>query len=373
MSLPSFMNATVIDNGKAVIKTVPLPQLDDEYILIKTKAVAGNPADWKLVKSDLGISSNGSVVGIDAAGEIVKLGPKVDANKFHLGDYIYGFVTGGSQRRPDNGAFAEYVALDSKIAFPVKNGLSGKNSIPEGPVDSLEAGASIPCSWLTAGATLFYHMGLKMEWEPKQVQIKGTVLIWGGATALSLATLQLFQKFNAFDKVVVVASKKHEAKLMKLGATEVFDYHDVDVIDKIKSKYSDLVWLLDCVSTPDTLNQVYQCAPTDCKSTVFNYMGLTVDAIKPELRNENITVDSTNIYTCLGFDVILGEYTVKADPKYREVVIKFVEFVSDKLIDGSLSHIPIKVYKNGLESTIRIMEDLENGKNSGEKLVATFN
>ncbi|CAL9733648.1 hypothetical protein MOSE0_B05908 [Monosporozyma servazzii] len=373
MSLPTSMKATVIDNGKAVIKSVPLPQLDDEYILIKTKAVAGNPADWKHVK--FGLGPNGAVVGVDAAGEIVKLGSKVDTNKFHLGDYVYGFIHGSSHRRPDNGAFAEYVALDPKIAFHVKNGLSGESYIQEGPVDSLEAGASITSSWLTAGATLFYHMGLKMEWEPKQVQIDGTILIWGGATALSLAILQLLPKINAVDKVVVVASKKHEAKLMKLGVTEVFDYHDADVIDQIKTKYTDLVWLLDCVSTPETFNQVYQCAPTHLKSTVINYMGFTRDTIKPELRQQkDVTFDDTNLYTCFGFDVTLGEkWFVKADPKYRKVIIKFVEFVSDKLVDGSLNHIPIKVYKNGLESTIQIMEDLENGKNSGEKLVATFN
>lgn len=50
-----------------------------------------------------------------------------------------------------------------------------------------------------------------------------------------------------------------------------------------------------------------------------------------------------------------------------------MESVSDNLVDGSLSHIPIKVFKNWLESTIQIMEDLENGKNSCEKLVATIN
>lgn len=372
MSLPTSMNATVIDNGKAIIKSVPLPQLDDEYVLIKTKAVAGNPTDWKHVT--FGLGPNGSVVGVDAAGEIVKLGSKVDTNKFHLGDFVYGFVHGSSHRRPDNGAFAEYVALDSKIAFTIKNGITGKDSIPEGPVDCLEAGATIPCSWMTAGATLFYHMGLKMEWEPKDVQRKGTVLIWGGATALAQAILQLLQKFNGYERVIVVASKKHEAELKGYGVTEVFDYHDTDVINQIKSKYTDLVWLLDCVSTPDTFNQLYQCAPRDTKSTIFNYVGLNLDAIKPELRHDNISFDDTMIYSCLGFEVNLGGNMIfPANPEYRQVVIKFVELINDKLNNGPLQHIPIKVYKNGLESTIQIMEDIKTGKNSGEKLVATFN
>lgn len=371
MSLPTTMKATVIDNGNAVIKSVALPQLDDEYILIKTKAIAGNPTDWKHVQYALG--PNGAVIGVDAAGEIVKLGPKVDTSKFHVGDYVYGFIHGSSHRRPDNGAFAEYSALDSKLTFTLNKGISGKDSLPAGPVNSLEAGATIPCSWLTAGATLFYHIGLQMEWKPKDIQRKGTILIWGGATALGQAILQLLKHFNAFEKVIVVASKKHETKLKGYGATEVFDYHDSDVIDQIKNKYKDLVWLLDCVSTPATYNQVYQCAPTDTKSTVFNYTSLGIDTIDPELRNENISLDDTMIYSCLGFEVKLGGFAFPANQEYRNVVVKFVEYINDKLNNGPLEHIPIKIYKNGLESTLEIMKDLESSKNSGEKLVATFN
>lgn len=372
MSLPTKMQAVVIDNGKVVIKTVPLPQLDDEYILIQTKAVAGNPTDWKHVRYAFG--PNGSIVGVDVAGEIVKLGSKVDTNKYHLGDYVYGFVHGSCHRRPDNGAFADYVALDSKVTFTIKKGLCHKDNIPEGPVDCLEAGASIPCSWLTAGATLFYHMGLEMVWEPKKVQRKETVLIWGGATALAQAILQLFKYCNAFENVIVVASKKHEQKLKEYGVSEVFDYHDVDVIDQIKSKFKDIAWLLDCVSTPETFNQLYQCAPIDHKCTIFNYTGLNIDTIKPELRHGNVTFDDTMIYSCFGYECKLGQdWVFPANQKYRDIVVKFVEFINDKLNNGPLQHMPIKVYKDGLKSTIQIMDDIENGRNSGEKLVAIFN
>lgn len=33
--------------GKAVIDTVPVPKLRDDYLIVKVKAVALNPTDWK--------------------------------------------------------------------------------------------------------------------------------------------------------------------------------------------------------------------------------------------------------------------------------------------------------------------------------------
>lgn len=367
MALPPTMKATVIDQGTAIIKTVPLPHLEDGYILIRTRAVAGNPTDWKHAKFSLG--PQGSILGVDAAGEIVALGNNVDLSKFHIGDYVYGFVKGGSHRTPDNGAFAQYTALDSKLTFTLKNGLSNQDFIPEGPVDSLEAGASIPCSWLTAGATVFYHMGLRMEQEPTQVQKNGTILIWGGATALGQAILQLLQHFNGFERVIVVASKKHGKKLKNYGATEVFDYHDSDIVQQIKSGYHDITWLIDCVSSPETFNQLYRCAPTDTKSIIFNYSAMDGNSIKPELRHGNVTFDRTMIYAAFGYEVQLGQMVFPVNQEYRKVIINYVEFINNKLATGLLQHIPIKVYKNGFNATIQIMEDLKNGKSSGEKLV----
>ncbi|SMN22760.1 similar to Saccharomyces cerevisiae YLR460C Member of the quinone oxidoreductase family, up-regulated in response to the fungicide mancozeb [Maudiozyma saulgeensis] len=375
MSLPTSMNAVVIKGTTAVLKTdVPLPKLRDGNLLLKTMAVAGNPVDWKSVHLKFG--SEGSIVGCDAVGQIVKLGSNVNSNEFHVGEYVYGYIHGAALLAPDNGAFAEYVALDSKLAFKANHDIkfSGKEFIPEGAVTTFEGAATIPCSWLTAGGSLFYHMGLDLEWEPKSPQKKFPVLVWGGSTALGYALIQLLKKFNASADIIVVASKKNELQLRANGATDVFDYHDSDVIKQITERYDNIQYLFDCVSTQETLNQVYRCADSKNDAIVLNYMDMDINSIGFEFKRANVKIDGNILYLALGSRVAFGEKVLQPNLPYRKVIIDFIKTVNPKLNNGELQHIPVKVYESGLRSTIQIMKDIQDGKNSGGiKLVATLN
>ncbi len=49
MSLPSTHNAlVVIEKGKVAVKQQPLPKFNEDEILIRVRAVALNPTDWKV-------------------------------------------------------------------------------------------------------------------------------------------------------------------------------------------------------------------------------------------------------------------------------------------------------------------------------------
>jgi NADPH:quinone reductase-like Zn-dependent oxidoreductase len=50
----------VIKPGEAAVEEVPVPKLRDDYILVKIKAVALNPTDWKHVDF---LTSKGARVG----------------------------------------------------------------------------------------------------------------------------------------------------------------------------------------------------------------------------------------------------------------------------------------------------------------------
>lgn len=150
------MKAVAYNKGKLEIRfELPVPGTRSHDILVKTFAVGGNPTDWKCVHYKWG--PNGSIVGTEVIGEVVRMDDDVKVNKFHLGDYVFGFLQGANYYRPDNGAFAEYVALDSRIAFKAKSDaqLSGKNYLPEAVVSSVKSGATLPCSWFTVVGTLF--------------------------------------------------------------------------------------------------------------------------------------------------------------------------------------------------------------------------
>lgn len=70
---------------------VPLPKLpSDNWILVKTKAVALNPTDWKNIERS---TAPGAIAGCDYAGVVEEIGKGVTT--YQVGDRIAGFVRGG--------------------------------------------------------------------------------------------------------------------------------------------------------------------------------------------------------------------------------------------------------------------------------------
>ncbi|SCU85538.1 LADA_0D08130g1_1 [Lachancea dasiensis] len=366
MSIPETSKAVVVEGEKIVVKDVPVQQLTGTQILVKVKAVAGNPTDWKHL--DYKIAPQGSIIGNDLAGTVVKLGPDVDATRFAVGKTVIGGVHGGSVKFPQYGAFTEYAVLDSVLTFQVDLTESGATSIAEGPVKNFESGASLPVSLLTAGEVLHYHFKNKLEWEPKSPQHDFPILIWGGATAAGQWLIQLAKQMFCYSEIVVVASKKHEQLLKKYGADAVFDYHDEDVIEQMRGKYGGFKHLVDGVSVPETFRQVYQLAAPG--ATIIPLMNLGEKDIPEAERKTGITIDPTLLYLVFGHDVPFGPHTFPANPAYRSAAVDLVKFLEPRIKNGALNHIPIEVYPGGLEAIPRILSDIKNGANSGVKLVA---
>jgi NADPH:quinone reductase-like Zn-dependent oxidoreductase len=77
--------------GKAEIVTdTPMPKLRDDYIIVKTAAVALNPVDWKQIDH---LASPGAIVGCDYSGIVERVGPAVKHGP-HVGDRVMGMVHG---------------------------------------------------------------------------------------------------------------------------------------------------------------------------------------------------------------------------------------------------------------------------------------
>ena len=365
------MKAVIIEGTEPVLKDgIHVPLLEDEELLIKVIAAAGNPTDWKHI--DFKFGPQGAILGCDVAGEIIALGPMVDANKFAIGDSVYGFVHGASVRYPENGGFAEYCKLDSLSVFKTDLTLSDKDYIPEGVVKNFESAASLPISLETAGVVLNYHLANNLEWEPSKPQHDFPLLIWGGATGVGQHLIQLAKKMYCYTKIVAVASKKHESILKQYGADEIFDYHDEDVIEQIRAKYPNLQHCIDAVSNEQTIQQVYRCTPDKLPTTIVQLMTFTEESISPEERKTNVKIDGTLLYLATGHEIPFGSITLPSSPTYRAAVINFVRFINPKINSGEIHHIPIKVYSNGLEEIPKILEAIKTGKNSGEKLVTVL-
>ncbi|KAL3232462.1 hypothetical protein RNJ44_04378 [Nakaseomyces bracarensis] len=370
MSLPTSMKALVIEADHLTLKEVPLPPLNDNHVLIKNVAIAANPTDWKHI--DYNIGPKGSICGCDAAGVIVKLGANVDSSKYKVGQKVYGVVHGSSVTYPKNGAFAEYSTLDPQVMYVPNQDIevSGKDTIPAGPVKYFEDVATFPVSLTTAGNVLYYNFGLDLVWEPAKPQRDHPILFWGGATAVGQPFIQLAKKLHGYTKIIAVASKKHEAKLKSYGADEVFDYHDADVIEQIKKKYPDIQTLVDCVSNEDTIQQVYKVASDDKPARILHLTTLSIDNIPVSERRENKKIETSLLYLAGGYDVPFGPVTIPADLEYRKHAIEFMKFINPYVNAGEIEHIPVKVHKGGLNDVSQMVDDIRKGRNSGQKLVA---
>lgn len=78
--------------GKLEIQPVAKQQLPPGYILVKTKAVALNPTDWKAIHDPSGFAA-GTRPGVDFAGIVEEVGPDVKKN-FKTGDRVCGIAFG---------------------------------------------------------------------------------------------------------------------------------------------------------------------------------------------------------------------------------------------------------------------------------------
>jgi hypothetical protein len=98
LSIPAHNRAIVKKTtGNAVVSDIPVPKLRDGYMLVKTAAVALNPAGWTDVDYDG--SYEGCVVGLDHAGSVILPSPTSAEKTFKKGDRICGPVHGCNSAR----------------------------------------------------------------------------------------------------------------------------------------------------------------------------------------------------------------------------------------------------------------------------------
>ncbi|CAL9738059.1 hypothetical protein MOSE0_N02278 [Monosporozyma servazzii] len=372
MSVPTRMNAVINKEGKMVLtENVPVPKLTETSILVKTKAVGSNPFDALLV--DYKLAPENCILGSDVVGEIVQIGSRVDSNEFHVGDIVSGVITGGTVEFPDNGAFAEYVRMDPNTVFKISQRLthSNKNTVESNDFNSWESCASFPMVAYTAFAGTFYQLKLKLDWLPENPQNDHPILIWGGATGVGQYAIQFIKKVHGFTKIIVVASKKHEALLKSFGADEVFDYHDEDIVEQITSKYDNLQTLMDCRSLPETINQTYQCASKTGKVILMEYVPDFVNCIEEKNKRDNVEITTTSLYQMNDIPLTLGSSSIPTDLNYRAKIIECIKFFNPRFVNGDIKHTPLKIYK-GLNGAIKMVDDIRQNKNSGMKFVSVL-
>lgn len=169
------MKAVVVYDNKATLRPDhPRPKLRDDYVFIKTAAVALNPTDWKHVYRNL--VPDGCLIGCDFSGTIEAIGSAV-TKKWAVGDRVAGVAHGGNSAQPEGGAFAEYIVANGDVLVGI-------------PSDMAFEEAATICLGAATVMQGLYQKGLHMNLPRDPITTQTYVLIHGGSTATGTLGVQ---------------------------------------------------------------------------------------------------------------------------------------------------------------------------------------
>ena len=207
-TIPNKMQAIAIEGtgSPEVLKLIEtkVPSISENEILIRVHAAGVNRPD---VAQRQGIypppPGASPLPGLEVAGEIVKLGKRV--NQFKIGDKVTALIAGGG--------YAQYAAVAADNALPIPTGF-----------DFIQA-AALPETFFTVWSNVFDRGSLKT----------GEIfLVHGGTSGIGTTAIQLAKAFGA--KVIATAGSTEKCvACVKLGADLAINYKEKDFVEEVKA------------------------------------------------------------------------------------------------------------------------------------------
>ncbi|RDZ12791.1 oxidoreductase [Priestia megaterium] len=195
-------------NIYAQVNDIPIPEIDDNEVLVKVKAAAVNPLEMLTITGSVKLIQDYEfplTLGNELTGIIEKVGKNVI--EFQVGDDIY-------TRLPLKkiGAFAEYAAIDATAIAPMPKNLS-----------YVEA-AAVPLAGLTA------YQGLHEELE---AQFGKSVFIPGGSGSFGQIAVPIAKKMGL--NVIVSGNSEARERTLEMGADQYLVYATENYVDLLSN------------------------------------------------------------------------------------------------------------------------------------------
>lgn len=333
----------VIEKGKeGLVTDRPIPQLRDDYMIVKTVSVGLNPTDWKHIAF---LSPPGVLVGCDYSGVVEAVGKDVK-KKFAKGDRVCGFAHGGNAVQPEDGTFAEYIAVKGDLQWKIPEAMS------------FQEAATLGVGISTVGQALYQSLKLALPTEP--IKDNTPILIYGGSTATGTLAIQ-FAKLSGY-KVLTTCSPRNFDLVRSLGADEVYDYKDANAAAEIrKATDNKLKLVFDCISL--------EASAAFCDNALSTEGGEYSALLNVKIERENVNDRFTLAYTTVGEAFMFGDIPFPAIPENKAHAEKFIPIAESLLNQGKIKVHPPKVGPNGLQGVMEGLKLLKEDKVSGEKLV----
>jgi zinc-binding alcohol dehydrogenase family protein len=190
------MAAVITADGQLTDASVPVPDPGPRDLLVRVAAVSVNPVDTKVRPGPAG-----RILGYDAAGTVVAVGPEV--TRFAVGDEVY---YAGDITRP--GSNAGFQAVDERITGRKPSRLSFADA------------AALPLTTITAWETLFDQLRATPE-------SAGDFLIVGAPGGVGSILTQLARTQTRLRVIGTAGRAESAAWVRDMGAHETVDHHDL--------------------------------------------------------------------------------------------------------------------------------------------------
>ena len=184
---------------------LPQPVATGHDLLVKVKAIAVNPVDYKIRMRASPDDGNYKVIGWDAVGEVVATGEA--ATHFQPGDAVY--YAGDLNRQGSN---AEFQLVDERIV----------GSKPKSLTDA-EA-AALPLTTITAWELLFEHLAIKQQDPDSKEKSDEVILVVGAAGGVGSILIQIAKAITGATIIATASRESSQAWVKKLGADYFVDH-----------------------------------------------------------------------------------------------------------------------------------------------------
>jgi NADPH:quinone reductase-like Zn-dependent oxidoreductase len=191
------------------VMDVPEPKVGADFVRIRVRGAGVNPVDWKIREGRVEAAWPHVfpvVPGWEAAGVVDRVGPAVTT--VESGDEVFAYCR---KHFIGQDAYAELVSVPETSVARKPRSLD------------FEHAAGVPLGALTAYQALFIGAGLTAG---------ETVLVQAAAGGVGSFAVQLAADAGA--DVIGTASGRNEEYVLGLGAVEVVDYTERDVVDAVR-------------------------------------------------------------------------------------------------------------------------------------------
>ncbi|WP_461538255.1 zinc-binding alcohol dehydrogenase family protein [Spongorhabdus nitratireducens] len=206
MKAVGYLKSLPIDDVDSLVDIeLPQPIASGRDLLVRVKAIAVNPVDYKIRQNVAPEDGNYKVLGWDAVGEVVAAGENV--SQFKPGDTV--FYAGDLTRQGSN---AEYQLVDERIVGRKPKSLSDAEA------------AALPLTAITAWELLFERLEIQQQEAGHQQKSNEVILVVGAAGGVGSILIQLAKVLSGATIIATASRSSSREWVQKLGADFVVDH-----------------------------------------------------------------------------------------------------------------------------------------------------